>query len=162
MGIRSRHVGMAGVLLALGACGQAPAGDPGELTTSTSNPGGAVHLAASQTCMPGSVAECQAVGDEHVVVAPSEFTRVGVVTATPAADGSAAVDVVFDPEGATAFLEASRQVVDEGDSGRLVLRINDQVICAVRVPSTVAVTRLHISLPDHLHAQDVVRQITEG
>lgn len=113
------------------------------------------------TCTPGSGPECQAVGDEHVVT-PSEFTRAGVVTATPAADGSAAVDVVFDPEGATAFLEASRQVVDKGDSGRLVLRINDQVISTVRVPGAVAVTRLHISLPDHLHAQDVVRQITEG
>ena len=161
MGIRSRHFGVAGVLLALGACGQAPAGDAGELTTSTSNPG-AVHLAASQTCTPGSVAECQAVGDEHVVVAPSEFTRVGVTTATPAADGSAAVEVVFDAEGAAAFLGASRQAADKGESGRLVLRVDDQVISAVRVPSAVAVTQLHISLPDHLQPQDVVRQIGEG
>jgi len=82
--------------------------------------------------------------------------------ATPAADGSAAVDVVFDTQGATAFLEASRQVVEKGESGRLVLRIDDQVISAVRVPSPVAVTQMHIVLPDHLHAQDVVRQITEG
>jgi hypothetical protein len=153
---------MAGVLLALGACGQAPAGDPGELTASPSDPGGAVHLAASQTCTPGSVAECQAVGDEHVVVAPSEFTRVGVTTATPAADGSAAVEVVFDAAGAAAFLEASRQAADKGESGRLVLRVDDQVISAVRVPSAVAVTQLHISLPDHLQPQDVVRQIGES
>ncbi len=145
-------------MLALGACGQATTGDP---APSSSNPGGAVQFAVSLTCKPGSGPECRAVGDEHVV-SPSEFTRVGVLTATPAPDGSAAVDVVFDPEGATAFLEASRQVGDKGDRGRLVLGINDQVISAVRVPSAVAVTRLHISLPNHLRAQDVVRQITEG
>ncbi len=158
MGVRSWPVGVAGMMLALSACGQASAGDP---ASSTSNHGGAVQFAASQTCTPGAGPECQAVGDEHVVT-PSEFTRVGVVTATPAADGSAAVDVVFDTQGATAFLEASRQVVEKGESGRLVLRIDDQVISAVRVPSAVAVTQMHIVLPDHLHAQDVVRQITEG
>ena len=84
----------------------ASADDP---ATPTSSSGGAVHFAVSQTCEPGSGPDCQPIGSEHVVT-PAESTRVGVVTATPAADG-AAVDVVFDSDGATAFQELSEKVV---------------------------------------------------
>lgn len=101
-------------------------------------------------------------GDEYVVVAASEFTRVGVATATPAPDGRAAVDVAFDTQGATAFRETSSRVLRKGYRGRLVLEVDDQVLSAVRVPSSVVAPQLPIFLPDHLHAEDVVRQIRGG
>ena len=157
--IRSWQVGVAGMLLTLGACGQAKAGDP---VASTSDRGGAIGLAVSQTCTPGSRPDCEAIGDEYVIVAPSDFARVGVTTATPAPDGSGAVDLVLDAEGARAFSEASGQVAQKGDDGRLVLSVEAEVLSAVRVPTPVAVKHMQISLPDHLRAEDVARQISGG
>lgn len=67
VGIRSSHVGIVGVLLALSACGPASTGDQ---PASTSNSGGGVQFAVSQTCSPGSGGACEVVGDEHVLVNP--------------------------------------------------------------------------------------------
>ena len=85
-----------------------------------------------------------------------------MTSAIPAADGSAAVDVVLDTEGAREFSAAAGQVAEEGDGGRLVLRVDGEVVSAVRVPAAIAVTQLQISLPDHLRADDVARQINDG
>lgn len=159
VGVRSRLVGMVGVLLALGACGQTNAADHGAPTSSS---GGELMFAVSRTCTTDSEPHCEVVGDEHVVVNPSDFAQAGVATATPADDSSAAVDVVFDAEGAAAFSKASGEVAQKGDSARLVLRVDDHVLSAVRVPSSVAVTKMRIALPDHLHADDIARQITDG
>ncbi|HEX5969779.1 MAG TPA: hypothetical protein VFY88_14975 [Intrasporangium sp.] len=121
-----------------------------------------MQFAVSPTCIPGSGADCEAVGDEHVVINPSDFARAGVTTAAPADDSSAAVDVVFDSEGAAAFSKASSEVAQKGDGARLVLAVDDQVLSAVRVPSPVEVTKMRIVLPGHLHAEDVARRITGG
>ena len=157
--VRSWHVGAVGMLLMLGACGPANAGKP---VASTSGRVGAVKLAVSQTCTPGSTPDCKAVGDEYVVVTPAAFARVGVTTATPAADGSAAVDVVLDPDGARAFSDAAGQVAQKGEGGRLVLGVEAELLSAVSVPAPMAVTKLRIALPDHLHAEDVARRINNG
>jgi hypothetical protein len=158
--MRSWQVGVAGMLLILGACGRADAGNP---VPSTSGRGGALELAVSQTCTPGSRPDCTAVADEHVVVTPSGFARIGVTSATPAADGSAAVYVVLDTEGARAFSAIAGQVAEEeGDGGRLVLRVDGEVLSAVRVPEPMSLTRLEIAVPDHLRAEDVARQINDG
>lgn len=156
---RSWRIGLAGMLLALGACGQVAAEDPDR---STSDRGGAVQLAASQTCTPGSGPDCVSVGGEHIVVTASDFIRVGVVSATPARDGIPAIDVEFDAEGAMAFSQASKDVVEKGDGGRLVLRADEHVLGAVRVPSPLAPSELRIFLQDDLSAEDAARWIIGG
>ena len=84
------------------------------------------------------------------------------LSAAPAGDGSAAVDVVFDAKGAAAFSKAASEVAQEGDGARLVLRVDDQVLSAVRVPGPISVTTMRIALPGHPHADDVARQIHGG
>lgn len=121
-----------------------------------------MQLAVSQTCTPGSAPDCESVGDEHIVVTASDFIRVGVISAAPARDGIPAIDVEFDAEGAIAFSQASKDVVEKGDDGRLVLRADDHVLGAVRVPSPVAVSQLRIFLQDDLSAEDAARWITGG
>jgi hypothetical protein len=84
-----------------------------------------------------------------------------VATATPAPDG-AAVDVVFDSEGAAAFSRASSEDAQKGDNARLLLGVDDQVLSAVRVPSPIKVTQMRIVVPEHVDAEDVVRRINGG
>lgn len=102
------------------------------------------------------------VGQEHVLVNPSDFARAGVTTAAPAGDSSSAVDVVFDAEGAAAFSKAASEVAQDGDGARLVLRVGDQVLSAVRVSSPISVTTMRFVVPGHLHADEVARQIHGG
>ena len=148
---------MAGTLLVLCGCAQPDAGNPAPSAPARA---GVVHVAASETCAPGSGPTCAAVGGEHVLVTPSDFTALGVATASAAGDDRHAVDVVFDSAGAATLEAVSRTVAGKGDNGRLVLRVKDRVISAVRVPGAVSVTTMRLALPDHLDAQDVAQQIT--
>jgi hypothetical protein len=102
------------------------------------------------------------VGGEYVLITPSSFARAGVATATPAGDGISAVDVVFDVDGAAAFSKAATEVAVKGDGARLVVRVDDRVLSAVRVPSSISVTTMRIAVPADLDPADVARQINAG
>ncbi len=159
MGARPwRLCSLGGLLLTLGACSAGGGPD----TSEPSDPAGAIELAVSQTCTPDQDPRCVSVNGEHVVVAPSEFVRAGVEEAAVAdhEEGNSAVDVIFDDDGAAVFQDSTAQVAQAGQAARLVTKVGDQVIAAVRVPEALDGDRVRVALPADARAEDVVDLIT--
>lgn len=123
--------------------------------------GGAIELAAAETCTAGSDPECVLINGESVLL-PSTFERAGVEDAVAAGDGQNAVDVTFDDDGALVLQTVTEQVADAGDTARLVIRINGEVVAAVVVIEALTDDQVQIALSPDDSAQDVVDGIRAG
>lgn len=125
---------------------------------------GAIELAVSQTCTPGSEPECTPVNDEHVTVDPSQFVSVGVEEASAVSDGEEddALHLRLDDDGTSALRSLSAQVVDVGEEGRLVVKVGEQVLSAVRVPAAIDGSDVQIALPQATTAESVIDLVQGG
>lgn len=138
-------------------------GRDGAEHTASSTRGG-IELAVSRTCSPGSEPECVLVNGEHVTVIPSHFVRVGVEHAVAVADGEGneSIELRFDDEGTATLESSSAQVAGVGQDGRLVMKVGDRVLSAVRVPAALETSEVRIALPPDAGADAVIEHIRAG
>lgn len=133
----------------------------GETTSPTT--GGAIELGVSETCAPASGAECVLVNGEHVDVIASKFVRAGIEDASALAEeGDKAIHVTFDDEGTLALQSTTAEVAEAGESGRLVIKIGDQMVSAVRVPAPLEGDEVQIVLPADADVRELIELIHAG
>lgn len=144
------------VVVALSGC-SAPVG----AAETPTDAGGAIELAAAETCSDGSDPECVLINGESLLL-PPDFERAGVEEAVVAAGDQNAVDVTFDDDGALVLQTVTEQVFDAGDTARLVIRIEGETVAAVVVMEALTGDQVQIALSPEDSAQDVVDGIRAG
>lgn len=144
------------VVVALSGC-SAPVG----AAETPTDAGGAIELAAAETCTDGSDPECLVINGESLLL-PSAFERAGVEDAVVAAGDQNAVDVTFDADGTLVLQAVTEQVADAGDTARLVIRIDGEVVAAVVVMEALTDDEVQIALSPEDSAQDIVDSIRAG
>lgn len=144
------------VVVALTGC-SAPEGT----AETPTDAGGAIELAAAETCSDASDPECVLINGESVLLPPA-FERAGVEEAAVAAGDRNAVDVTFDDDGALVLQSVTEQVFDAGDTARLVIRIEGETVAAVVVMEALTGDQVQIALSPEDSAQDVVDGIRAG
>ena len=143
----------------------APSADDGrdgaEETTSSTR--GGIELAVSHTCAPAEP-ECVLVNGEYVTVIPSQFVRAGIEDAAAVADdqGNESIDLRFDDDGTAIVESSSAQVAEAGQDGRLVMKVGDQMVSALAVPTALETSEVRIALPPDTSADTVVELIRAG
>jgi len=144
------------VVVALSGC-SAPVG----AAETPTDGGGAIELAAAETCTDGSDPECLVIDGESLLL-PSAFERAGVEDAVVAAGDQNAVDVTFDADGTLVLQAVTEQVADAGDTARLVIRIDGEVVAAVVVVEALRDDEVQIALSPEDSAQDIVDGLRAG
>jgi len=140
------------VLLTLSACSTAGGRDG-----ASSRVGGAIELAVSETCTEGSDSQCVLVNSQHIML-PSAFQRAGVEAAAVAqGERQNAVDVTFTDDGAAILHTLTEQAA--GGTGRLVMKISDEIVVAVMVAEALKGKQLQIALSPDDDAQEIVNLI---
>src|SRR5690625_42584 len=126
--------------------------------------GGTIELAVSQTCTGGSESECMLVNDEPVTIDPSQFVSAGVEEAYVAYDGASSevVHVKFDDQGTSSLQSISAQVAEVGEEGRLVVKVGEEVLSAIRVPAAISGSDVQIELHEDTTAVSVLELIRGG
>lgn len=143
----------AGLLaLGLGACSSGDADATG----------GAVELAVSHTCLPDveADAECVPVRGEHVVTT-SDFQRAGIDEAWTVADDADGdtIHLTFDDDGTAVLESSSEEVARAGETARLLIRVDDDVLAAVRVPEPLTGGDVLLAVPGGSSAEDLLELI---
>ncbi|PYF97364.1 hypothetical protein SAMN05216184_11573 [Georgenia satyanarayanai] len=129
-----------------------------------SSRGGTIELAVSQTCTLASDADCALVDGEPVTIAPSQFISAGVKEADAVPDGvsSDAVRLQLDDQGASTLHSLSAEVAELGEEGRLLVKVGDEMLSALRVPAALDGSDVQIALGDDTTARSVIERIREG
>lgn len=141
-------------VLALSACSSGT-------DEASSEPGGMIEMAISETCTQPSDSQCVSVNDENVLL-PSAFEQAGVKDSSVAENGQNAVDVTFDEDGTDVFHELTETTAEAGDSARLVIRIGGELQAAVVVMEALKGDHVQIALSPDDSAQEIVALIQGG
>ncbi len=124
--------------------------------------GGAIELAASETCTDGADPQCVEVNGESVVL-PTAFERAVVEDATVSeGEGQNAVDVTFNEDGAEVFNALTVKAVEAGGTARLVIKIGGEIHAAVAVMEASEGDQMQISIGPDDNAKKVLDLIHEG
>ena len=107
--LMKKHALVITLLAALTACspegtdGEQPTSAPPAANEAATAASGTLELAISQTCAPGSDPQCIPLNDEHILVAPAAFERIGVDSASsaPSSGEFDMINVTLDNDGAT-------------------------------------------------------------
>lgn len=128
----------------------------------SSDTGGAIELAVSETCPEASDTRCVLVNGQSVVL-PSQFERASVEDAAVAErEEHNAVDVAFSEEGAAVLNALTGKAVRAGDTARLIVKIGGEIQAAVAVMEALDGTHLQLSLSPDDDAHEIVNLIREG
>lgn len=132
-----------------GTAEQQPASAPPTTNEAMNAPTGALELAISQTCAPGSAPQCIPVNDEHILVVPTAFERAGVDSASDAksSEKTDMITVNLDTAGATVASRMTAEASQAGEQTRLVVKVDDEIISAVRVQGELHNNQLVVALP---------------
>jgi len=131
------------VLLALSAC-------------SGGGDGGAIDMAVSEMCTDGADSECVSVNGESIV-APSGYEPASVERAAVAeSEGTNAVDVTFDAEGAEVFHALAAEAAQAGDTARLVMKFGEKKLVALTVKDAIDRDQMQIALSPDESAQELL------
>lgn len=149
--MRNRRIGGAAVVLvafALSGCAQGGAGD-------STAPGGAIEVAVTQTCAAGSSPDCAEINGEHVLVTDGDFEKVDLKSVSAAGDQAGnAVELELTPNGAAVLAASSTAASKAGDEARLVIRVGDKLMSAVKVMEPVTDDHVTIALPSDVTARE--------
>lgn len=155
------------LLAALTACTsdgtgeEQPTSAPPTANEAMNETSGALDLAISQTCAPGSDPQCIPFNDEHILVVPAAFERAGVDSASgePTSGASDMINVTLDSDGAnvarTMTVEASRA----GDQARLVMKVGDEIVSAVRVQGELRGDQMMVALPPDADTEEILNSL---
>ncbi|MDX2355365.1 hypothetical protein [Dietzia sp. PP-33] len=124
-------------------------------------PQGALELAISQTCTPGSEPRCIPVNGEHVLVAPTAFERAGVDSASgaPPSGESDMITVTLDGDGTRVVSRMTAEATHAGDHSRLVMKVGDHIISSVRVRGELRSEQLQVALPPGAPTEDILEDL---
>ena len=132
------------------------AGDEGTLSAAGLPSSGAVELAISETCADTAVEGCVSTAGDSVTL-PTDFERVGVTEAVAVDEGGQnAVGLTLSVDGATTLAAVTQRVADAGPDARLVVKIGDDLLSAVRVVDDVRTDFVVVALPSSENPDDVI------
>lgn len=142
------------LLAALTACSS-----PG--TEASNATRGALELAVSQTCAPGSDPQCIPFYDEHILVVYSAFERAGVDSASgdPSTGESDMITVQLGSEGTPVVRRMTAEAMQAGEHARLVMKVGDDIVSAVRVQGELHGDHLQIALPPDASTEDILANL---
>ncbi|MEV8250342.1 hypothetical protein AB0O87_05385 [Microbacterium sp. NPDC076768] len=155
MTVRMRWLGlMALASLVLSGCSTAGGADG-----TSASAGGVIELAVAEVCEAGSDPQCVLVGEEYVVV-PSDFESAGVESAAAIEDAQQnAVEVTLTSEGAAVLNDLSGQAAQAGDDTRLLFKVDDDILSAVRVMDALQGNQVVIALGSEDAPQELVDRL---
>ncbi|MDN5742981.1 MULTISPECIES: hypothetical protein [Dietzia] len=138
-----------------------PASTPPTTNEATNAPAGALELAITQTCAPGSDPQCISVNGEHVLVVPAAFERAGVDSASNAQPSgeSDTITVDLDRAGATVASRMTAEASQAGDQTRLVMKVGDEIISAVRVQDELRNDHMLVALPPGAPTEEILQSL---
>lgn len=122
---------------------------------------GALELAISQTCAPGSDPQCIPINDEHILVVPTAFERAGVDSASgaPSSGASDMINVTLDSDGATLARRMTVEASQAGDQTRLVMKVGDVIVSAVRVQGEFRGDQMMVALPPDTSTEVILNNL---
>ncbi|MFN3601539.1 MAG: hypothetical protein ACK4UY_09150 [Dietzia sp.] len=122
---------------------------------------GAVELAVSQTCAPGSDPQCIPFYGEHILVESSAFERAGVDLASsdPSSGELDMITVQLASDGTEVVRRMTAEALQGGDHARLVMKVGDDVISAVRVQGELHGDHLQVALPPDAPTEDILANL---
>jgi hypothetical protein len=145
------------VVLVLGACSAADGAG-----TASSDAGGMIEMAVSETCDDVSDSQCVSVNGTSVV-APAEFQEAGVEEASVAESDQSVVEVTFTDDGAEVLHALTEEAAGTGDLARLVvIRVGGELQAAVMVMEALTGNQVQIGLAPEADAQELVDLIQAG
>lgn len=120
---------------------------------------GSIEFAVSETCGEGTVAECISLVQESVI-RPADFDAASVIEAEVSDDSQEnAVDITLTEEGSKILTELTEEASEQGDDARLVVKVGDEIIAAVRVEEPLVGENLTVSLAPDEDPQEIVELI---
>lgn len=122
---------------------------------------GALELAVSQTCSPGSDPQCIPYYDEHILVVPTALERAAVESASgdPSAGEFDMITVQLDSAGTEVVQRMTAEALQAGDRTRLVMKVGDTVISAARVRGELRTDHMQVALPPDAPTQDILKNL---
>lgn len=152
---------LAPLLLVLAACADGGrAVDDGMQAPSrnaTGESAAALEMAVSVTCAGDSSSQCVSINGEDVLITPAEFEQLGVDAA--AAAGTGLIDVTLDSDGAAVMQQLSTEASEAGEDARLVTRVGNDVLSAVRVQGAFRGQFLQMAVPAEVDAGRIAARI---
>lgn len=155
------------LLAALTACSsdgtgeEQPTSAPPTANEAMNATSGALELAISQTCAPGSDPQCIPINDEHILVVPTAFERAGVDSASgaPPSGASDMINVTFDSDGAAVARTMTVEASQSGDQTRLVMKVGDEIVSAVRVQGELQGDQMMVALPPDAATEEILNSL---
>ncbi|MCT1517274.1 hypothetical protein [Dietzia cercidiphylli] len=146
-----------------GTAEEQPASPPPSTNEAMNAPTGALELAVSQTCAPGSDPQCINVNDEHILVDPTAFERAGVDSASGAqpSEESDMITVNLDTAGATVASRMTAEASQAGEQTRLVMKVGDEIISAARVQGEFRNDQMLVALPPGAPTEEILKTLNE-
>lgn len=146
---------MVATALLLGACVGVDTASSGSDSSST----GSVELGVAEACADTAVDGCTATAGDSVIL-PPDFERVGVTDAVAVdEDSQNAIALTLTSDGAAVLAEVTEQVVAAGLATRLVVKIGDDVLSAVRVAEALQTDVVVVALPPSESPNEVIELI---
>lgn len=147
----SRTLSIAAAMLAVLALSACSIGVNAESTDT----GGTIEMAVSETCVEGAAAECVSAGGSYVLL-PSVFEQADVEESRLADNGQNAVELKLDDNGAEVLHTLTAAAVEAGDSARLVLKIGGELQAAAMVMEALEGGQLQIAVSERDDAQELL------
>lgn len=127
-----------------------------------SSSAGSIELAIADACVDTAVDGCTASAGDSVIL-PSDFEEVGVTDAVAVDEGGQnAIALTLTSDGAAVLAEVTEQVVAAGPATRLVVKIGDDVLSAVRVVEALHTDVIVVALPPSESPNEVIELIRAG
>ncbi|MCT1435491.1 hypothetical protein [Dietzia maris] len=100
--------------------------------------------------------------DEHILVVPTAFERAGVDSASDAksSEKTDMITVNLDTAGATVASRMTAEASQAGEQTRLVVKVDDEIISAVRVQGELRNNQLVVALPPGTPTDKILESLT--
>ena len=162
-----KHALVITLLAALTACspegtdGEQPTSAPPAANEAATAASGTLELDISQTCAPGSDPQCIPLNDEHILVAPAAFERIGVDSASsaPSSGEFDMINVTLDNDGATVARKMTNEASQAGDQTRLVMKVGDEIVSAVRVQGELRGDQMMVAIPPGAATEEILNNL---
>lgn len=128
-------------------------------TAGSSSGGGNIQMAVSKTCVEGVDSSCVLINGQSVTN-PSVFQNAGIQSANIVQnDGQNAIHVTFTETGSGIIYALSEDVAQAGNTGRLILKVGDEMLGAIALPQALVSNDLQIALPVSKNPQEILSLI---